>query len=178
MKVLSFCAAVLHQTKGVRNLLAFRMLQAGAWFAPAPIPANLLTAVANNIQSTGNKLRKWTKCLKLNFCRSVCFASQIWMSEEDPALLLVKLGLARKSNREPGCWIQFHPIAQTFAKRKDGLVAAKATVQGIRKTGNPLAKSDHLWASAFLVFGFKSEPPLVQLKPIDTVLFIRKQLCL
>ncbi|KAL2483791.1 P-loop containing nucleoside triphosphate hydrolase superfamily protein [Forsythia ovata] len=174
MKVLSFCAAVLHQTKGGRNLLAFRLLQVGAWFAPAPIQANLLAAAANNIPSTGNKLRKWTKCLKLSFCRSGCFASQRWMSEEDPALLLVKLGLARKVNRQPGCWIQFHPITQISAKRKDGLVAAKATVQGIRKTGNPLVNSDHLWASAFLVFGFKSEPPLVQLKAIDTVLFIRK----
>ncbi|CAI9787830.1 unnamed protein product [Fraxinus pennsylvanica] len=174
MKVLSFCAALLHQIKGGRNLLAFRMLQVGAWFAPAPIPANLLTAAANNIPSTRKKLSKWTKCLKLNLCRSSCFASQSWMSKEDPAFLLVKLGLAWKANREPGCWIQFHPIAQTFAKTKDGLVAAKATVQGIRKTGNPVANSDHLWASAFLVFGFKSETPLVQLKPIDTVLFIRK----
>lgn len=34
--------------------------------------------------------------------------------------------------------------------------------------------SDHLWASAFLVFGFKSEPPLVQLKAIDMVLYIKR----
>ncbi|KAL2467004.1 P-loop containing nucleoside triphosphate hydrolase superfamily protein [Abeliophyllum distichum] len=146
MKVLSFCAAVLHQTKGGRNLLAFRMLQVGAWFAPAPIQANLLAAAANNIPSTGNNLRKWTKCPETQFL-------SFW---------------------QPGCWIQFHPITQISAKRKDGLVAAKATVQGIRKTGNPLVNSDHLWASAFLVFGFKSEPPFVQLKAIDTVLFIRK----
>ncbi|KAK4386857.1 hypothetical protein Sango_2556300 [Sesamum angolense] len=175
MKVLSFCAAILQQTSGSRNLLASRMLQVGAWFAPAPIPANLLAAAANNVPSTRNKLKKWTRCLKLALCCcSGCLANQTWRSEEESALLLVRLGLAWKVNRQPGCWIQFHPITQIFAKWKDGLVAAKATVQGVRKTGNPLANSDHLWASAFLVFGFKSEPPLVQLKAIDMVLFIKR----
>ncbi|KAL3851073.1 hypothetical protein ACJIZ3_012955 [Penstemon smallii] len=175
MKVLTFCAAILQQTNGNRNLIASRMLQVGAWFAPAPIPANLLAAAANNIPSSKNKLKKWTKCLKLTFvCCSGCLANQTWKGEEDSALLLVKLGLARKANRQPGCSIQFHPITQIFAKRKDGLDAAKATVQGLRKTGNPLANSDHLWASAFLVFGFKSEPPIVQLKAIDMVLFIKR----
>ncbi|KAL0407058.1 UNVERIFIED_CONTAM: hypothetical protein Slati_4019700 [Sesamum latifolium] len=175
MKVFSFCAAILQQTNGNRNLLASRMLQVGAWFAPAPIPANLLAAAANNVPSTRNKLKKWTRCLKLALCCcSGCLANQTWKSEEESALLLVRLGLAWKVNRQPGCWIQFHPITQTFAKWKDGLVAAKATVQGVRKTGNPLANSDHLWASAFLVFGFKSEPPLVQLKAIDMVLFIKR----
>ncbi|KAL2473165.1 P-loop containing nucleoside triphosphate hydrolase superfamily protein [Forsythia ovata] len=175
MKVLSFCAVVLQQTNGGRNLLASRMLQVGAWFAPAPIPANLLATAANYIPSTRNKLREWTKCLKLTFCCcSGCLASQTWKSEEDSALLLVKLGLARVANKQLGCWIQLHNITQTFAKRKDGSVAAKATVQGVRKIGNPLANSDHLWASAFLVFGFKSEPPTVQLKAFDMVAFIKK----
>ncbi|XP_057795203.1 uncharacterized protein LOC131011409 [Salvia miltiorrhiza] len=173
IKVLSFCAAVLQQTKGNRNLLASRMLQAGAWFAPAPIPANLLAAAANNVASTRNKLRKWTRCLKLALgCCSGCVSSQ--KGEEEAALLLVRLGLAWKVNRQPGCWIQFHAITQIFARWKYGLGAAKATVQGVRKLGNPLATSDHLWASAFLVFGFKSEPPLVQLKAIDMVLFIKR----
>lgn len=173
MKVLSFCGAVLEQASGNRNLLASRMLQVGAWFAPAPIPANILAAAANNVPSTRNKLKKWTKCLT---CFSGCLSNQTWKSEEeDSALLLVRLGLAWKVNKKQGeCWIQFHPITQTFAKWKYGLVSAKATVQGVRKTANPVANADHLWASAFLVFGFKSEPPLVQLKAIDMVLFIKR----
>lgn len=173
IKVLSFCGAVLQQTNGnrSRNLLASRMLQVGAWFAPSPIPANLLAAAASNVPSTRNKLKKWTRCLKLAVC---CLSSQTWKSEEESALLLVRLGLAWKVNRQAGCWIQFHPITQIFARWRYGLVAAKAMVQGVRKLGNPLAASDHLWASAFLVFGFKSEPPLVQLKAIDMVLFIKR----
>uniref|UniRef100_A0A5B7C0S9 TIR domain-containing protein n=1 Tax=Davidia involucrata TaxID=16924 RepID=A0A5B7C0S9_DAVIN len=176
MKVLAFCAAVMQQANGRRNLLASRMLLVGAWFAPAPISATLLAAAAKNIPATKNRFRKWTKCLHLAFCccSGCCLANQTWKSEEDSALLLVKLGLARRANRQPGCWVQFHPIIQLFAKREDGLLAAKATVQGVQKTGNPLVNSDHFWASAFLVFGFKSEPPLVQLKAIDMVLFIKK----
>ncbi|KAL3637575.1 hypothetical protein CASFOL_018743 [Castilleja foliolosa] len=41
--------------------------------------------------------------------------------------------------------------------------------------GSPLMIPEHLWASAFLVFGFKSEAPNVHLKAIDMVLFIKKK---
>lgn len=175
MKVMSFCAAVLQQANGNRNFFSSRMLQAGAWFAPALILVNSLAAAANNIESTKTKHAKWIRFLKLNFpCCSGYLTRQTWRSEEDSDLLLVKFGLARRANRHPGCWIQFHPITQLFGKRINGLMASKATVQGIWKTGNPVAYSYHLWASVFLVFGFKSEPSLVQLKAIDMVLFIKK----
>ncbi|KAL8147001.1 uncharacterized protein LOC141707664 [Apium graveolens] len=175
MKALAFCSAILQQTNGTRNLLASRILLVGAWFAPAPISANLLATAAKILPASSiNRLRKWTKCVGLALCCSGCLATQTWKTEEDSASLLVKLGLARKANRQPGCWIQFHPITQIFARRKGGIHAAKATIQGIRKTGNPFLYSDHLWASAFLVFGFKSEPPLVQLKAVDMVLYIKR----
>ncbi|TXG68130.1 hypothetical protein EZV62_009405 [Acer yangbiense] len=173
MKILCFCFAILQQINGTRNFLASRMLLVGAWFAPAPISVNLLGAAAKNLPFAGNRLRRWKKCLKLTFgcCLGCGLAPQ---SEEESALLLVKLGLARRANKQAGCWIQFHPITQVFAKIKEGLLAPKATIQGIKKIGNPSVNSDHLWASAFLVFGFKSEPPLVQLKAIDMVLYIKK----
>ncbi|KAK2971951.1 hypothetical protein RJ640_004971 [Escallonia rubra] len=175
MKVLAFCNAILQQTNGRKNLVASRMLLVGAWFAPSPISANLLAAAAKNMPSSTDRLKKWTNCLSLTlFCCSSCLSSQTWKSEEDSALVLVKLGLARRAYKQQGCWVQFHPITQIFARKKGGLLAAKAAIQGIRKNGNPLVNSDHLWASAFLVFGFKSEPPTVQLKAIDMVLFIKK----
>ncbi|XP_009586839.1 uncharacterized protein [Nicotiana tomentosiformis] len=176
MKTLVFCTVLLQQSNDSRDSLASRMLQVGAWFAPAPISVNLLAAAAKKIPVNRNRFKMWTKCMKVALCfySGHCLTSQTWKSEEEAALLLVKLGLARKANRQPGCWIQFHPITQIFAKRKDGLVAAKANVQGARKIGNPLVDSDHLWSCAFLVFGFKSEPPVIQLKAIDMVLFIRK----
>lgn len=101
-------------------------------------------------------------------------ASQARSVEEEAALVLINMGLARKANRQPGFWIQFHPITQIFARGKDGLVAAKATVEGVRKIGDPLVNLDHLWASAFLLFGYKSEPPILQLKAMDMVLFIKR----
>ncbi|XP_011007044.1 PREDICTED: uncharacterized protein LOC105112858 [Populus euphratica] len=173
MKLLHFSFIILQQTDGRKNLLALRMLLVGAWFAPAPISATLLATAAKNMPAIGNGFRKWTKCVSLAFsCCSGCRLAP--QSEEDAATLLVKLGLARRANRQPGCWIQFHPITQVFARRKEGLSAAKATVQGVRKVSNPSINTNHLWASAFLVFGFKSEPPLVQLKAIDMVLYIKK----
>jgi|UniRef100_A0A2N9JA24 hypothetical protein len=175
MKALHFCFAVLQQTNGRRNLLASRMLLVGGWFAPAPTSVSLLAAAAKNMPALGNRFKKWRNCLALTFgCCSGCLAPQTWKSEEESALILVKLGLARRANKQSGCWIQFHPITQVFAKRKEGLLAAKAMVQSVRKAGNPLINSDHQWASAFLVFGFKSEPPLVQLKAIDMVLYIKR----
>ncbi|XP_042493680.1 uncharacterized protein LOC122073207 [Macadamia integrifolia] len=175
MKILAFCLAVLDETNGEKNLLASRMVLAGAWFAPAPISVSLLAAAAKKIPVTGNGFQQWKRRLRMGFCcLSSCYLVPRTRSEADSALLLVKLGLARRTNRQPGCWIQLHPITQVFARRKGAIPAAKATVQGVRKIGNPMLHSDHLWASAFLVFGFKSEPPLVQLKAMDMVLFIKK----
>ncbi|KAF5730418.1 hypothetical protein HS088_TW19G00007 [Tripterygium wilfordii] len=173
MKILRFCLAILQQTNESRNVIASRMLLVGAWFAPAPISAALLATAAKNVPAAGDRLRRWTRCLKFVFgcCGGCGLAPQ---SEEDSALLLVKLGLARRANRQPGCWIQFLPITQLVARRKENLLAAKATVQSVRKIGNAFVHSEHLWASAFLVFGFKSEPPIVQLKAMDMVLYIRK----
>ncbi|XP_050236406.1 uncharacterized protein LOC126686411 [Mercurialis annua] len=173
MKLLRFCLIVLQQTNGTKNLLASRMLLVGAWFAPSPIQANLLATSAKSMSAIENRIKQWTKCLSLTFacCYGCGLAPQ---SEEESAILLVKLGLARRTNRQPGCWIQFHPITQVFARRKDGLSTAKATVHGASKIGNPLINFDHLWATAFLVFGFKSEPPLVQLKAADMVFYIKR----
>ncbi|XP_010485162.1 PREDICTED: uncharacterized protein LOC104763498 [Camelina sativa] len=172
-KVLAFSLAVLEQAEGNRNLLSLKMLLVGAWFAPVPIPVNLLAAAAKNMPTSGNRFSKWNKCLSHTFawCGGCGLGRR---SEEDAAFLLVRLGLARITNRQPGCWIQFHPITQTFARRRDYILAPKATVQGVRKIDNPLLNLDHLWASAFLVFGFKSEPPLVQLQAMDMVLYIKR----
>ncbi|KAI3969579.1 hypothetical protein MKX01_020140 [Papaver californicum] len=175
MRLLTFCSLVLERTSGRRNLLASRMLLAGAWFAPAPIPVNLLAITAKKIPAKRKRFGLWTKCLKMAAfcCCTTCCSPQIRKIQVDSALLLVKLGLAKRTNRRLGCWIQFHPIAQSFARLKGGLQSAKATVECVRQMGNPVVNLDHLWASAFLVFGFKSEPPLVQLKADDMVIFIK-----
>ncbi|KAI3675695.1 hypothetical protein L1987_85287 [Smallanthus sonchifolius] len=175
LKVLIFCMTILQEENGTRNALASKMLLVGAWFAPLPVSANLLAAAATSITGSTNRFKKWARCANMTFfCCSGFLQSQTSRSEEDSALVLVKLGLARRANRHPGCYILLHPITQFFAKLKGGLLTAKATIQGIRKLGNSVSNLDHLWASAFLVFGYKSEPPVVQLKAHDMVLFIKK----
>ncbi|CAK9321714.1 unnamed protein product [Citrullus colocynthis] len=173
MKIIYFSFSILEQTNG---LLASGIFLVGAWLAPAPVSVSVLATAAKDMAVSRKGFKNWSKYLSFMFgCCSSCLASQAWKSEEESALLLIKFGLARKANKQSGSWIQFHPITQVFAKRKEGLSAAKFIVQGIRKSSsNTMANLDHLWASAFLVFGFKSEPPFVQLKAVDMVLYIKK----
>ncbi|GAU16366.1 hypothetical protein TSUD_117150 [Trifolium subterraneum] len=171
MKTLLFCLETLEKTKAKGNLLAIRMLLVGGWFSPAPISASLLVNAAKSVSTSENHLKKWTSCMSLT---SSCLSPQTWKDEEDSASLLVKFGLAKRTNlHDDGCWLRFHSITQTFAKRKGGLKYAKAAIQGVRKMSNHVI-SDHLWESAFLVFGFKSEPPVVELKATDMVLYIKR----
>ncbi|KAG1327352.1 hypothetical protein COCNU_01G012860 [Cocos nucifera] len=174
MKVLMFCFAILDRDRG--RSLASRMVLTGAWFASAPVLSNLLAASANKLPTKENGFHQWGKgfAMALGCYTGCCLAHHARKNEVESALMLVRLGLAKRSLRQPGCWIQFHPITQVFAKRRGGLPPAKAMIQGMRKVGNAILNSDHLWASAFLVFGFKSEPPIVQLKAVDMVLFIKK----
>ncbi|KAF7100937.1 hypothetical protein CFC21_102374 [Triticum aestivum] len=173
IKVLVFCFALMDRAKG--GHLTSKMIIAGSWLAPAPVSSTLLAATASKLPMKGS-IHLWGESLKTAFlCGTHCFlAPNGRKAEVESALLLVKLGLARKATRHPGCWIQFHPITQLFGKIRGGLAPTTAAVNGVMRAGNPSAYSDHLWASAFLVFGFKSEPPAVQLKAVDMVLFIRK----
>ena len=174
IKVLVFCFALMDRAKG--GSLTSRMVIAGSWLAPAPVSSTLLAATASKLPMKGSGMHLFGESLKTAFlCGTHCFlAPNGRKAEVESALLLVNLGLARKANRHPGCWIQFHPITQLFGKIRGGLAPTTAAVNGVMRAGNPSVYSDHLWASAFLVFGFKSEPPAVQLKAVDMVLFIKK----
>ncbi|KAJ1269023.1 hypothetical protein BS78_07G178400 [Paspalum vaginatum] len=174
IKVLVFCFALMDRAKG--GSLTSRMVIAGSWLAPAPVSSTLLAATASKLPMKGSGMHLFGESLKTAFlCGTHCFlAPNGRKAEVESALLLVNLGLARKANRHPGCWIQFHPITQLFGKIRGGLAPTAAAVNGVMRAGNPSVYSDHLWASAFLVFGFKSEPPAVQLKAVDMVFFIKK----
>uniref|UniRef100_A0A0E0M2L1 AAA+ ATPase domain-containing protein n=1 Tax=Oryza punctata TaxID=4537 RepID=A0A0E0M2L1_ORYPU len=174
IKVLVFCIALMDRVKG--GSLALRMITAGSWLAPAPMSSTLLAAMASKLPTKANSIQLWGESLKTALlCGTHCFlAPQAKKSEVESALLLVKLGLARRTTHHPGFWIQFHPIMQLFGKIRGGLAPATAAVSGVIRSRNISVYSDHMWASAFLVFGFKSEPPVVQLKAADMVLFIKK----
>ncbi|CAM0951935.1 unnamed protein product [Alopecurus aequalis] len=174
IKVLVFCFALMDQVKG--GSLALRMITVGSWLAPSPMSSTLLAAMASKLPIKSSSIQLWSVALKTAlFCGTQCFLPpQARKTEAESAHLLVKLGLARKATQHPGCWIQFHPIVQLFGKISGSLAPATAAVSGVIRTGNMPLYSDHMWASAFLLFGFKSEPPVVQLKAVDLVLFIKK----
>ncbi|XP_047049763.1 uncharacterized protein LOC124654823 [Lolium rigidum] len=174
IKVLVFCFALMDQVKG--GTLALRMITVGSWLAPSPISSTLLAAMASKLPTKANSLQLWSASLKtVLLCSTHCFLPpQARKAEVESAHLLVKLGLARKTTQRAGCWIQLHPIVQLFGKISGSLTPASAAVSGVIRTGNMSMYSDHMWASAFLLFGFKSEPPVVKLKAVDLVLFIKK----
>ncbi|XP_010676140.2 uncharacterized protein LOC104892024 [Beta vulgaris subsp. vulgaris] len=175
IKMLGFCISILDKATLKKNCLATKMLFVGAWCAPSPISATLLVTAAKHIPTTETRLKKWSKCLNPTLCCWGCpLITRTWKSEEEYALLLVRLGLARRVMCQPGVWIQFHPITRMFGRTRDREGVTQATVFAVMKMGKPLLNWDHLWASAFLVFGFKSEPPLVHLKVMDMVVFIKK----
>ncbi|KQJ90702.1 uncharacterized protein LOC100843818 [Brachypodium distachyon] len=173
IKLLVFCFALMDQVKG--GCLALKMITVGSWLAPSPTSSTLLAAMASKLPTKANSIQLWSESLKTALlCGTHCFLPpQARKAEVESAHLLVKLGLARKTT-QPGCWIQFHPIIQLFGKISGGLAPATAAVSGVIRTGNMSMYTDHMWASAFLLFGFKSDPPVVQLKAVDLVLFIKK----
>ncbi|KAJ3677581.1 hypothetical protein LUZ60_003305 [Juncus effusus] len=174
MKVFILCFALMDRLN--RGTLASRMVLSGAWLAPAPVSSNLLASVANKLPNKLNPFQIWTRSVTIAVCcgSNLCLMTQSRKTEAESALLLVKLGLAKRANKQTGCWIQFHSITQLFARLRGGLDSPNGAVHGVIKSANPNLNSEHLWASAFLVFGFKTEPPVVQLKPAETVLFIKK----
>ncbi|KAM0910452.1 hypothetical protein ACQ4PT_014130 [Festuca glaucescens] len=174
IKVLVFCFALMDQVKG--GSLALRMIKVGSWLAPSHISSTLLAAMASKLPTKANSLQLWSASLKtVLLCGTHCFLPpQARKAEVESAHLLVKLGLARKTTQRAGCWIQLHSIVQLFGKISGSLTPASAAVSGVIRTGNMSMYSDHMWASAFLLFGFKSEPPVLQLNAVDLVLFIKK----
>ncbi|KAL4185943.1 hypothetical protein AMTRI_Chr10g8280 [Amborella trichopoda] len=175
VRVLGFSFGVLEQSQGTKSL-AWRMALAGGWFAPRPISATLLAEAAKKVSSARNPFHQWEKCLNtiLCYCCNCCLASQTRRTETDSALLLVRLGLARRTKKEPVCHIELHEITQSFSRKRGPLPAPKAMVQGLLKMGNLAETSDHFWAACFWVFGFRSEPVTVQLKPMELVRFIKR----
>ncbi|KAL8264227.1 hypothetical protein R6Q59_022357 [Mikania micrantha] len=171
LKVLIFCINLLNGTK---KHLTLRMLLSGVWFAPSSVSSNLLAAAASHMSPPINRFKKWAKNANLTlFCCSDFIDSQSRKTKQDSALVLVKLGLAKRTNIQSGCCIMFHPITQLFAKRKGGFLAAQAMIESTRKIENIILNSNHLWASAVLAFGFDFSP-LVQLKAHQMVKFIKK----
>lgn len=165
LKLLGVCFTFLDQLDGPRKL-ASRMACIGGWCAPFPIPISLLSTAALDLpepSSTLKVLRDSVLC---------CGSAQTKRSESDAGALLVKLGVARNCSRQG--WIFFNEVLQLYARKRGGVLAARAMVQGIKKKGVISLHSEHFWAACFLVFGFANDPVVVELRAVELLSFIKK----
>ena len=154
-KILIFCMAVIDR----KGSFGSRMILSGAWFAPAAISASFL-------RSAAGKQNPDSSCFSPRFTKTLARGSEI-----EGALIAVKLGLARRSTRQPGLWIQLHHITRSFAARRRSL-EPPSLMKVLRKAGE--MNGENIWAAIFLVFGYKTEPPLVHLSAKEMVVFIKK----
>jgi hypothetical protein len=92
--------------------------------------------------------------------------------ELESTLLLLRYGIARQCTRQG--WLHFHEIVQLYARKRGGVQAARAMVQGVRRKGAISLHSEHFWAACFLVLGFGNDPIVVELKVVELISFIRR----
>lgn len=169
VQLLGVSFSILNHANRPRSL-ASRMVWVGGWFAPAPIPVSLLASAAHKVSAKRSGMYLPKKCLKYLCC---CFlASQTKRWEADAVALLLRFGIAKRTSRQG--WIHFHEIIQLYARKKGGVPAAKAMVQGIGKKAIVSLHPEHFWAACFLLFGFGNDPVIVEFKVMDLILFIKR----
>lgn len=169
VQLLGVIFSILNHANRPRSL-ASRMVWVGGWFAPAPIPVSLLASAAHKVSANRSGMYLPKKCLRFLCC---CFlASQTKRWEADAVALLLRFGIAKRTSRQG--WIHFHEIIQLYARKKGGVPAAKAMVQGIKKKGIISVHPEHFWAACFLLFGFGNDPVIVEFKVMELILFIKR----
>ncbi|KAH7439748.1 hypothetical protein KP509_04G074400 [Ceratopteris richardii] len=167
LKLLSVCFSYLEQLGGPRKL-AIRMACIGGWCAPFPVPVSLLGAAAIDLPEHSSSLVARVFRDSVLFCGT----TQTRRAESEAGLLLVRLGIARSCTKQG--WIFFDEIFQLYARKRGGLSAARAMVQGIKRRGLIAQHSEHFWAASFLVFGFANDPVVVDLRAVELLSFIKK----
>jgi hypothetical protein len=93
-------------------------------------------------------------------------------SEAEAAAMLMRFGIARCRSKPEH--VQFHDLIRLYARQRGGTRAAQAVVQSVYLQGSIKHSSEHLWASCFMVFGFGSDPLLVELRPSELMFFVKQ----
>ncbi|KAH7388398.1 hypothetical protein KP509_16G074100 [Ceratopteris richardii] len=169
VKLLGVCFSFLDQTEGPKDLCR-RMALVGGWFAPFPIPVSLLAIAASKYPARAGSLKAFRSIHRAFLC--CCGSTHAKRWEAEAGVLLLKYGIARACTRQG--WVCFHEIVQLYSRKRGGVLAAKAMVQGIRRRGTISIHSEHLWAACFLVLGFGNDPVAVELKVVEMLSFIRR----
>lgn len=169
MQLLEVCFSIFDHADGPKSL-ATRMVKVSGWFAPGPVPVRLLSLAAHRITDQRHRSRFWKKCLHAMSCKFL--TSHMKKPETEASSMLVRFGIARSSNK-PGC-VQFHDLIKLYSRKRGTTKVAHAMVQAICLQGSITHHPDHLWAACFLLFGFGSDPTVVELKPSELLLFVKR----
>ncbi|KAG6551759.1 hypothetical protein Mapa_006850 [Marchantia paleacea] len=168
-RLLNVCMALLESSSGPVKL-ASKMALVGGWFAPIPIPFDLLAQAASTYREKSPLCKCWRSCTGVVF--SCCMASKSRRAGGEAAYLLIQYGIARRATRQ-GC-VYFSDVIQVFLRRRGGVAAAKAVVQGVRKSGVLAFHLEQFWAACFLVLRFGNDPVTVELRVPELLSFTRK----
>jgi hypothetical protein len=169
VRLLDVCLSIFDHADGPRSL-ATRMVQLCGWFSPSAVPIHMLALAAHKVPKKhrrGPRWRKWWPTLTCGLA-----TSRMKRSEAEAAAMLLRFGIARCSSKPEH--VQFHDLIRLYARRRGGTRMAQAVVQSVYLQGSIKYLSEHLWASCFMVFGFGSDPLLVELRPSELILFVKQ----
>ncbi|XP_077210107.1 uncharacterized protein LOC143845608 [Tasmannia lanceolata] len=172
MQLLDFCFSIFNIADRPWNL-AKRMFLASGWFAPSPIPVSLLDLAACENLEDHHSAHLWKKCLNFVTCR--CFTSHTKKSKYEASAMLVRFQIARSSIKHD-C-IHFHDIIKLYARKRGGIVVARAMVEAISMRGSFPRDTEHIWAACFLLFKFGTDPGIIKLE-VSKLLSFTKQFVL
>ncbi|KAG9149218.1 hypothetical protein Leryth_003216 [Lithospermum erythrorhizon] len=172
LQLVEVCFSIFDHAEGPKSL-ATRMVLASGWFAPAPIPVSLLAVAAHKVPEKHHHQHHWKKVLRSLSCGlSSSYAKK---SEAEASSLLLRFNIARSCVKDGH--IQFNQLLKLYARRKGVIGVAQATVQAVISKGSIAHHSEHIWAACFLIFGFRNEPVVVELK-VAELLYLVKEIIL
>lgn len=169
LQLFEVCFSIFDHADGPRSL-ATRMILASGWFAPAPIPLNILAMAAKKIPEKKHHRRLWRKILSSLTCGLT--SSLARRSEAEASSLLLRFNMARSCMKE-GC-IQFNHLIKLYSRKRGISGVPQAMVQAVITRGSISQNSDHIWAACFLLLGFGKDPIVVELKVSELLVLVKE----
>uniref|UniRef100_A0A1D1ZBV1 DNA repair protein RadA n=1 Tax=Anthurium amnicola TaxID=1678845 RepID=A0A1D1ZBV1_9ARAE len=168
-QLLDVCFSIFEHADGPQSL-ATRMVQASGWFAPAAIPIALLALAAHKVPKKHRGIHFWKRCMGSLTCSLT--TSHIKKSEVEASSMLIRFGVAR-SNTKPDC-IHFHDIVKLHARKRGAPRLAQAMLQAVSLRGTISQHPEHLWAACFLLFGFGTDPVVLEPEPSELISLVKR----
>lgn len=172
VQLFEVCFSIFDHADGPGSL-ATRMVLASGWFAPGPVPVNILALAAQKIPDKQHGRRIWRKIVYPLTCGFA--SSYARRSEAEASSLLLRFNMARSCTKE-GC-VKLSQLVKVYARKRGVTGAADAMVQAVIGRVSVVDHPDHVWAACFLLLGFGKDPVVVELE-VGQLLLLVKQLVL